>query len=894
MLDSIKRLSLDVQRTSSRETVYIKRGGTGHKIQIALVDGGLPYKISEECYAVFTATKPDGNIVYNRCTIENNIITYEMTPQTVAVLGLVKCEIKLYGAEDKLITSPSFNLIIEDTAYNEGDEVEPEKEVDALTHLVSEATTVITEGNSLYNELVEARDSGEFNGPQGPEGEQGAQGPDGYSVYYRAIPSATDGTVWMSADSIQTFGRAFKVGDLILSLNGTIHRVEVVTEDSVACSYRTTLTGADGKSAYEYAQDGGYEGTEEEFAKKLADDSHKNYTGSGAPTTATAGAVGSLYMDTDTGDMYKCTAVEAGVYTWVAFGKNGGYSKTETVKKDVAEITTGYFLNPSDTDSRGYSVNENSNYAYAVAKVNPNDKYRITCSCVSSFRWVAIFRDENGVMLSYISPPSGDFESDNTFTLYTGLEIEVPNNVYDVVINSYINTTGNHLYATPVIEEESETLVYVGGNNSILFTEQELTEEQQAQGRANIGAASQDDVDSLKEIVQSFGEEDEIAWNIVGEVTEGAFINGASNSPYWNTVDSGNYKYAVARVKDGCKYRITCSSPASPKFVAMFRDGEGVRIGVIPHTLTDQINYYKELEIEVPDGAYDIVVNSYVGSSSSYVSTDPIIEEGKIVNLQTVIDELAADVEQLEYENRQLQRRVLKTEKGNDFAWGTFDKAYFVFVHDDTNSFLPTAYNAFHAENTPLSAATVESQLSKEYDGQTAKDWLDLMVADGGEVLMHYNADLFNDSDDDLWRTHVVLPKQTLEKAGFTVRGLILANASDANSDKGEKFCRMYYDYADKVGTSLQYNLGRTLMLGFADLASFKAHIDTCAVTPGIYAFGFHGLREDEAWITQASLQEIIQYINAKDNTEITTYGVVFDSIGTNILEKRISTLENA
>lgn len=40
--------------------------------------------------------------------------------------------------------------------------------------------------------------------------------------------------------------------------------------------------------------------------------------GSGEPTTETVGAVGLLYMDTDTGDLYKCTAVNEGVYTWVA------------------------------------------------------------------------------------------------------------------------------------------------------------------------------------------------------------------------------------------------------------------------------------------------------------------------------------------------------------------------------------------------------------------------------------------------------------------------------------------------------------------------------------------------------------------------------------------------
>lgn len=39
-------------------------------------------------------------------------------------------------------------------------------------------------------------------------------------------------------------------------------------------------------------------------------------TGSGAPTSSTVGAVGLFYMDTDNGDVYKCTAVSGGKYTW--------------------------------------------------------------------------------------------------------------------------------------------------------------------------------------------------------------------------------------------------------------------------------------------------------------------------------------------------------------------------------------------------------------------------------------------------------------------------------------------------------------------------------------------------------------------------------------------------
>ena len=44
-------------------------------------------------------------------------------------------------------------------------------------------------------------------------------------------------------------------------------------------------------------------------------------TGEGAPTAYTEGAVGCLYMDTNTGQMYKCISVINGVYIWVSVGE---------------------------------------------------------------------------------------------------------------------------------------------------------------------------------------------------------------------------------------------------------------------------------------------------------------------------------------------------------------------------------------------------------------------------------------------------------------------------------------------------------------------------------------------------------------------------------------------
>ena len=174
MIDSIKRISLDIHSPSSNETVNAKRGDTGRKICISLVDGGVPYIISEECYAVFTAKKPDGNVLYNHCTIENNTIIYQITEQSVAVEGRVNSEIKLYGADDKLITSAKFTILVYGTVYNAGDEIQSEKEVDALTHLVSEATSAISAANeaaanaaATADEIQTARENGAFDGKDG-------------------------------------------------------------------------------------------------------------------------------------------------------------------------------------------------------------------------------------------------------------------------------------------------------------------------------------------------------------------------------------------------------------------------------------------------------------------------------------------------------------------------------------------------------------------------------------------------------------------------------------------------------------------------------------------------------------------------------------------------------
>ena len=163
MIYSYYKISLDIHDHGSNVSLKAKKGDTGRLLEITLMDGRKPYVITKDCYAVLAAKKADGNVLFNRCSITGNTISYEFTPQTTSAVGKADCEIKLYGADDKLLTSARFTLLVEDTVYNEGDEIESEKEVSALTALISDATTLISDVEDKLN-------SGAFVGPQGISG----------------------------------------------------------------------------------------------------------------------------------------------------------------------------------------------------------------------------------------------------------------------------------------------------------------------------------------------------------------------------------------------------------------------------------------------------------------------------------------------------------------------------------------------------------------------------------------------------------------------------------------------------------------------------------------------------------------------------------------------------
>ncbi|MGM9601787.1 MAG: collagen-like protein [Faecousia sp.] len=218
-------MTLDVATNRVQGFLNAKYGDTARAIRFHFRENGEAWNPGENAQVIFTAIKADSKVLYNECLYDKDAFVYTFTPQTTSCPGLMRCELRVL-VNGKLVVSPRFDIQVTDTVYHEGDKLDSTSEATALKSIADDMTALM---QTIEDSLANGDFVGEQGepGPQGPQGETGPQGPQG-----DAGPTGPQGPQGEKGDN----GEA----------------------------------GADGKSAYAYAQDGGYTGTEEEFAAKLA------------------------------------------------------------------------------------------------------------------------------------------------------------------------------------------------------------------------------------------------------------------------------------------------------------------------------------------------------------------------------------------------------------------------------------------------------------------------------------------------------------------------------------------------------------------------------------------------------------------------------------------------
>ena len=188
------QMRLDVSKPGSQGTIYVKEGDVGSReMTISLVNVAEPVTLNASTMtAAVHAIKPDNTIIYNDGEITGNTIRSTLTQQMLAVEGIVKCEIIVYSAANKVLHSPYFEVYVSDT-LNMDSAVESSNEftalVQAMTDVKNLENEVATAENDretaegkrveLYTQVKAEYESGAFKGEKGdtgPQGEQGSQG----------------------------------------------------------------------------------------------------------------------------------------------------------------------------------------------------------------------------------------------------------------------------------------------------------------------------------------------------------------------------------------------------------------------------------------------------------------------------------------------------------------------------------------------------------------------------------------------------------------------------------------------------------------------------------------------------------------------------------------------
>ena len=88
---------------------------------------------ADGCRAVLFATKADETTLVNDCIIEKNTyIRYDFTAQTATAEGITNCEIRLYGTDGRVLTSPRFTMVVDARVVYDSDVTISESESNAI------------------------------------------------------------------------------------------------------------------------------------------------------------------------------------------------------------------------------------------------------------------------------------------------------------------------------------------------------------------------------------------------------------------------------------------------------------------------------------------------------------------------------------------------------------------------------------------------------------------------------------------------------------------------------------------------------------------------------------------------------------------------------------------
>lgn len=152
-------IKLDFADGGSQGQITVRANDAATQVlSVQLRTNGKAYKLADDVVATLHGTRCDGTVLYNACYIEDNCIRMEIKNELLGVAGRVECVIKLVGTEPAALTTPAFDIYVEDVP----DDAKIEA-ADTFGALVAQTA----ETKALQMKIEQKLADGDFDGEDG-------------------------------------------------------------------------------------------------------------------------------------------------------------------------------------------------------------------------------------------------------------------------------------------------------------------------------------------------------------------------------------------------------------------------------------------------------------------------------------------------------------------------------------------------------------------------------------------------------------------------------------------------------------------------------------------------------------------------------------------------------
>lgn len=282
---------------------------------------------------------------------------------------------------------------------------------------------------------------------------------------------------------------------------------------------------------------------------------------------------------------------------------------------------------------------------------------------------------------------------------------------------------------------------------------------------------------------------------------------------------------------------------------------------------------FENVVLDIPSGATKVYINgnNYESPHLEVAVEDKLSDSGYLAQL--------------------LGRFGKKIQYKDKFAWKPMAKAHIAFTFDDSLDETSAIADLFVRKNVPCCFGAIPDKLLMGTSaGETVLDAMNRVIAIGGEVLAHGNADEIvtaeNIDDENHLYNKFVINHQKFIDLGLNVRGVVRVGGSGniCGDSRTDEWVRLFYDYGDLYGIEEPHNHARYSGTTYED---YKEAVDKAIANKTFCPLLFH---QPADWI-----ETLIDYV-MEQGAVISNYADVYDTYGSTAemvaLESRISAIE--